>query len=167
MKSLIFSVLLVISLSSGAFAQGRGRGGGPPSTGPSVGRTTPATVDHGNAGNSSAGTTRNSNSNSNTASKQISDHPVLASKLQSMLPAGTNMDTAAAGFRNVGQFAAAVHVSHNLNIPFDQLKSKMVDGNMSLGDAIHTLKPDLPADTAKEEIKKAEAQAKDDSKNRS
>ena len=33
---------------------------------------------------------KNSNSNSNTAAKQISDHPVLASKLQSMLPAGTS-----------------------------------------------------------------------------
>jgi len=65
----------------------------------------------------------------------------LASKLQSRLPAGTTVQDAAAGFRNLGQFVAAVNVSHNLNIPFNKLKTDMVTKNMSLGQSIQQLKP--------------------------
>ncbi|MBM3777263.1 MAG: hypothetical protein FJW23_03350 [Acidimicrobiia bacterium] len=43
---------------------------------------------------------------------------------------------------------AAVHVSNNLDIPFDQLKAKMVGEQMSLGDAIQALRPDADADAA-------------------
>jgi hypothetical protein len=48
---------------------------------------------------------------------------------------------ASAGFRNLGQFVAAVNVSSNLGIPFDQLKTKMVTDGKSLGQAIQLLKP--------------------------
>jgi hypothetical protein len=65
----------------------------------------------------------------------------LAAKLQSRLPAGTNLQTAAAGFRNLGQFVAAVNVSNNLGIPFTDLKTRMVDGGMSLGQAIQDTRP--------------------------
>jgi hypothetical protein len=65
----------------------------------------------------------------------------LASKLQSRLPAGTDLNTAAAGFRNLGQFVAAVNVSNNLGIPFAQLKTRMVDQKMSLGQAIQDARP--------------------------
>jgi hypothetical protein len=64
----------------------------------------------------------------------------LANKLQSRLPAGTNLQTAASGFRNLGQFVAAVNVSNNLGIPFDRLKADMVTKNMSLGQSIQDLK---------------------------
>ena len=84
-----------------------------------------------------------------------------------MLPPGTNLDTAASGFRNLGQFVAAVHVAHNLSIPFDQLKSKMVGGKMSLGDAVHALKPEMTTDSAKAEAKKAEAEAQQETKTQS
>jgi hypothetical protein len=76
-----------------------------------------------------------------------------------MLPAGMTVTDAAQGFKNWGQFVAAVHVSNNLGLPFDQLKSLMtgspipvsgtpsamvapvpVTGPMSLGQAIQTLK---------------------------
>jgi hypothetical protein len=41
---------------------------------------------------------------------------------------------AESGFKNHGQFIAALHVSKNLNIPFDQLKAKMTSSlPMSLG----------------------------------
>jgi hypothetical protein len=65
----------------------------------------------------------------------------LASKLQSRLPAGTDLTLAAAGFRNLGQFVAAVNVSNNLGIPFSQLKTRMVDQGMSLGQAIQDARP--------------------------
>jgi hypothetical protein len=64
----------------------------------------------------------------------------LANKLQSRLPAGTNLQTAASGFRNLGQFVAAVNVSNNLGIPFDRLKADMVTKNMSLGQSIQDVK---------------------------
>ena len=61
----------------------------------------------------------------------------LEARLANLLPAGTNMTDAAKGFKNYGQFVAAVHVSNNLNIPFSTLKAKMTGTNpMSLGQAI-------------------------------
>jgi hypothetical protein len=65
----------------------------------------------------------------------------LAAKLTSRLPAGTDLMTASAGFRNLGQFVAAVNVSNNLGISFTQLKTKMVTDGMSLGQAIQALRP--------------------------
>jgi hypothetical protein len=67
---------------------------------------------------------------------------------------------AAAGFKNLGQFVAAVHVSHNLGIPFDELKSRMTGSNsVSLGTAIKSLKPEA---NYKAEAKRAQKQAKND-----
>jgi hypothetical protein len=61
----------------------------------------------------------------------------LEARLANLLPAGTNMTDAAKGFKNYGQFVAAVHVSNNLNIPFSTLKAKMTGTTpMSLGQAI-------------------------------
>lgn len=65
----------------------------------------------------------------------------LAAKLQSRLPAGTDLQLAAGGFRNLGQFVAAVNVSNNLGIPFTALKTRMVDQGMSLGQAIQDARP--------------------------
>ena len=64
----------------------------------------------------------------------------LASKLQSRLP-GADLMKAADGFRNLGQFVAAVNVSNNLGLDFTQLKMKMVDDGLSLGQSIQALKP--------------------------
>ncbi len=51
----------------------------------------------------------------------------------------------AAGFKNQGQFVASVHVSENLGINFTDLKLLMVDKDLSLGQAIHQLKPGVDA----------------------
>ena len=173
MKSIICAIVLIASLSAGnsLFAQGRGRAGGPPAGVPPAGpaktgrpsgagttnRPSPAT-DHTANGDVKAAGQAHGN-----AGKQIGANPVLDAKLQGLLPQGTDVDAAAGGFRNMGQFVAAVHVSNNLNIPFDQVKAKMVTGHMSLGEAIHALKPDLSKNSAKAEAKKAEDQSKQDS----
>lgn len=92
---------------------------------------------------------------------QIQSNPELATRVQSMLPAGTSMSAAAAGFKNQGQFLAALHASQNLSIPFDQLKARMTgSASTSLGAAIHASKPAISESQAKAEAKKAEAQAK-------
>jgi hypothetical protein len=91
----------------------------------------------------------------------IEANPQLTSKVEAMLPKGESISTASTGFKNEGQFLAALHASHNLDIPFDQLKAKMTGSNaMSLGAAIHAMKPDMKESEAKDEAKKADSQAK-------
>lgn len=79
--------------------------------------------------------------------QKLAKNTSLASKLQSRLPAGTNLMEAADGFRNLGQFVAAVNVSNNLNIPFDKLKADMVTKKMSLGQSIQDLRPSTSSPT--------------------
>jgi hypothetical protein len=73
--------------------------------------------------------------------QKLAKNTKLASKLEARLPAGTNLVEAADGFRNLGQFVAAVNVSNNLGIPFDKLKADMVEKKMSLGQSIQDLRP--------------------------
>jgi hypothetical protein len=93
---------------------------------------------------------------------KIEANQKLDSKLQAMLPPNEPLSQAAKGFKNEGQFIAAVNVSHNLNIPFDTLKSKITGPNtMSLGAAIKALRPDLTDQKAKDAAKTAEKEAKE------
>ncbi len=104
----------------------------------------------------------------------LTQNTQLSSKLSSLLPAGTDLQAAAAGFRNLGQFVAAVHVAHNLDIPFDQLKctelaTSTACGTMTvpskgshLGQAIQTLKPAMSSADTKSAAKQAEKEASAD-----
>jgi hypothetical protein len=65
----------------------------------------------------------------------------LAEHLRKLLPDGTDLKEAASGFRSETQFVAVVHVSYNLGIDFENLKAHMLDGGMSLAQAIRRLKP--------------------------
>lgn len=113
-----------------------------------------ASSSHGNSGKT------NTSSGPKSVSEQLSDNTKLASKLQSLLPKGTDLTLVSQGFKNLGQFVAAVHVSHNLGIPFDQLRAKMIGPpKESLGQSIRALKPTA---NSKEETKKGEKQAKQD-----
>lgn len=104
-----------------------------------------------------------SHSGHKTAGQLLTQNTKLASKLQALLPPGTNLQTAAAGFKNLGQFVAAVHVSKNLGIPFDQLKSTMLGPPAeSLGKAIKTLDPNANTKSA---LKTANKQAHQDLEN--
>ena len=150
MKSRTLIIALSVALLGiPLYAQhGHGGGGGGGGTGHSMNSNSNS---HNNSGKDSKGS---------SVSDHLEDNTKLASKLQSLLPTGTNLQQAAQGFKNLGQFVAAVHVSHNLGIPFDQLKAKMIGPpKESLGDAIHALKPTA---NAKEEAKKGEKQAKHD-----
>jgi hypothetical protein len=73
--------------------------------------------------------------------EKLTKNTNLAAKLTSRLPDGTDLMAASAGFRNLGQFVAAVNVSNNLGLSFTQLKTKMVTDGMSLGQAIQALRP--------------------------
>src|SRR5262249_62322586 len=92
--------------------------------------------------------------------QRIAANPALVARLQPLLPRGMTLVSAAAGFRNQGQFIAALHASRNLNIPFAQLKAEMTGPDHdSLGQAIHELRPDAHVKTA---VRTAERQAKGD-----
>lgn len=94
--------------------------------------------------------------------QRIATNPALATRLQPLLPSGMTLAAAATGFRNQGQFIAALHVSRNLNIPFAQLKAEMTGSDHdSLGRAIHDLRPSTNAKAA---VKTAEQQARADLK---
>ncbi len=92
---------------------------------------------------------------------RIESNPQLAARVQGMLPSGTSMNDAAAGFRNEGQFLAALHASKNLNIPFEDLKAQMTANHAgSLGAAIRQCRPGMSDSQAKEEGRKAESEAR-------
>jgi hypothetical protein len=162
--------ILSLSIATTAFSQARGQGSGRPA---GVGGA-PSTIErgrsaehipteHGQANKPSTSGTESRASRSEMSSK-LSENSALATRLQGMLPAGTDLLTAADGFRNFGQFVAAVQLSKNQNIAFDLLKTEMVTGNKSLSDAVHTLKPELSESEVNAEAKKAENQASQDMK---
>ena len=81
----------------------------------------------------------------NPIAQKLSTKPNHLAKLQSVLPAGTDLNNATLGFKNFGQLNAAVNNSINHNIPFADLKAAMtgirIDGTetglapVSLGQA--------------------------------
>ena len=100
--------------------------GNPHTTSTASGAVTPATI-------ATISTT--------TPTTQSAKNPKLEARLRTLLPTGTNVQDAATGFKNWGQFVAAVHVSNNLHIPFSALKARMTGASpMSLGQAIQSLR---------------------------
>jgi hypothetical protein len=98
-----------------------------------------------------------------TWTTRLGSDSALAARLTPLLPEGTALPAAAEGFRNQGQFIAALHVSKNLNIPFADLKTQMTGTEkVSLGKAVQTLRPDLDKATVNADVKQAEDQAEQD-----
>ncbi len=148
------SVATAFSLASiPALAQGRGRGAGGMHPGPQGG----------NPGQAQAGPRTMPPASATRVPMQIAKHPGLTTRIQPLLPAGMTVDEAAQGFRNLGQFVAAAHVSRNLGIPFADLKQAMTGSHpQSLGRAIQTLRPSLTPDQVKQDVESAEQETKTD-----
>lgn len=104
-------------------------------TGPERGRTTTTTT--------STAPVTGTTVTLSPVQQKLQKNTNLASKLEGRLPKGTDLLAAAEGFRNLGQFVAAVNVSNNLGIPFVDLKTRMVDDGMSLGQAIQAERQDV------------------------
>src|SRR5215471_3073233 len=165
--SLLLSVSAITILSGvTAYAQGKGA-----VKGPSVNDSHGTSTSH----DQTKGSSHSSNSDDKSGwtvkfDDRVKNDPDFATRIQGLLPMGADLKAAESGFKNQGQFIAALHVSKNLNIPFDQLKAKMTGISTtpgaastvpeSLGKAIHDLKPSLPTSQANDEAKKAEQQAK-------
>ena len=75
--------------------------------------------------------------------ERLQKNAKLAERLEGRLPRGTDLMEAADGFKNLGQFVAAVNVSGNLGLDFEKLKIAMVDDGKSLGQAIQFVKTDV------------------------
>jgi hypothetical protein len=95
----------------------------------------------------------------NPIAAKISSKPQLNARITAMLPRNVSLDRASSGFKNQGQFIAALHVSKNLGIPFKDLKNDMTRKNMSLGQSIQDLKKSAASTT---EARKGEAEAHED-----
>ena len=119
-----------------------------PAGNPEEHRGQPINSEH-SPGQNSAKTHRN-------IAEHLADSTKLSSRIQTLLAPGTSIMDAAAGFENMGDFVAAAQVSHNLGIPFADLKAKLM-AKKNLGQAIHDLRPDLDHNA---EAKKAKAEAK-------
>src|SRR5262249_51869124 len=109
--------------------KGQGKMGGP-----GLGATRPVAPERSSAsGNTarSAGATSMTAAHSGdmSASARLANNTALSARIQPLLPAGTTVAAASTGFRNQGEFIAALHVSRNLNLPFDQLRIKLTGGN--------------------------------------
>ncbi len=132
----VSSALVLFSLGAAAAPPGGGSvGGGMPGKMPGA---TPGHVDTGHGSDRRSGPQREGRS--------ISDQLAKNAKLSS---AGTDAQQACAGFMNLGSCVAAAHVSKNLGIPFDTLRSKVTGSSaVGLGRAIHELRPDTDATSA-------------------
>ena len=91
----------------------------------------------------------------NPVAQKLSTKTNLLNRVQRSLPPNTDLNAATAGFRNFGQFIAAVNVSNNLGINFSDLKAAMTGTTLagiptgqptrSLGQAIQQLRPGVDA----------------------
>jgi hypothetical protein len=98
----------------------------------------------------------------NPIAAKIVAKPQLNAKVTNLLkPTGMSLNDASMGFKNQGQFMAALHVSQNLGIPFKSLQNDMTTKKLSLGQSIQSLKKTADAD---KESEHAERQANDDLK---
>src|SRR5712692_2118790 len=159
------SVAFVWFAGTPAFAQGGhpgGHPGGPPSmAGGAAMGSHGASGSHDTMGNGKSESV-SSMEGSKTPGTLLTHNTKLAGKLSALLakqnPPITDLQAASSGFKNLGQFVAAVHVSNNLNIPFTTLKTEIMNDG-SLGKAIKALRPDADS---KAETKTAQKQTDED-----
>jgi hypothetical protein len=83
--------------------------------------------------------------------EKIALNSTLSARLEPLLVGTTlTMDTATEGWRNQGQFVAAMNAAQREGISFEALRTEMVTNSKSLPDAIAAVKavPPAPATTA-------------------
>ncbi len=160
----LFSVLAIIVLTTeSSYAAQRGPGGGtpvPPSArpaavkpatvkpAPATVKPVPATVKPAPATVKPAPATAVKKTSKpakpaalSPVQRKLQRNPGLAAKVSGRLPAGTNLMSAASGFRTVAQFVSAVNGSNTTRIPFAELKRRMAYDGMTLSQAIQDVRP--------------------------
>jgi len=79
------------------------------------------------------------------APASLPPNPRTVSKIQSLLPHGMAADQAAFGFRTQIQFVSAVFAARNLDIPFAELKTRLLTQGLTLDESIKALRPKVDA----------------------
>jgi hypothetical protein len=80
----------------------------------------------------------------NAVSTKISGNPEQLARVQGMLPQGVTLEQATAGFRNQGQFIAALNASKSQGVNFVDLQKAMTVDGLSLGQAVKKVKATPP-----------------------
>ncbi len=175
MTRIAMLTLAIVLYATAALAQHGHNGGSAAGGGMGMGAATghgTGLDNHGNSG--SANTNSSASTHKMSVDGILSKNPAIGDKIQSLTRMSPSQ--ACTGFKNLGQCVAAAHVSKNLGISFDCLRSDMTGaaplstskcpagtGNksMSLGKAIQALDP--TADQ-KSESKRGETEAQQDMK---
>ena len=173
MTRIAMLTLAIVLYATAALAQ-HGHNGGTAGGGMGMGAATGHATgldNHGNSG--SANTNSSASTHKMSVDGILSKNPAIGDKIQSLT--GMPASSACTGSKNLGQCVAAAHVSKNLGISFDCLRSDMTGTapqstscpagtgtkSMSLGKAIQKLDP--TADQ-KSESKRGETEAQQDMK---
>jgi hypothetical protein len=73
--------------------------------------------------------------------QELQRNVIVREAVRVRLPEDTNLLAAAGGFRRLELFVATVNASSNLAVPFAQLKRRIVNDGMTLGQAIQDIRP--------------------------
>jgi hypothetical protein len=79
---------------------------------------------------------------------KLGKNPQQLARVTGMLPDGMTIEQATTGFRNQGQFIAALNASKNQGVSFADLQTAMTVDGLSLGQAVKQLRsapPEAPA----------------------
>ncbi len=173
-RTYVFVLSVAVALyCAPAFAQHGHAPAGPSGMGSAKGM---GGASHASAGSNNASTHAGSAAaaNGKTMDQLLTRNTKLSDKIASLT--GESAQQSCTGFKNLGQCVAAAHISKNLGISFDCLKSDMTgtapatssscpadtgSKSMSLGKSIETLSPTV---NSKTEAKKGQQQAGQDLK---
>jgi hypothetical protein len=157
---LILSAALLVGMP--AAAQRGGRGGRPAgAAGPAV--TPGGTMQRGEAREAQRsvppGWVEPRAGGRSAIAERIERNPQLRERVQGMLPEGETIASAAAGFKNQGEFLASLEAARRLDAPFDKVKERVTAGR-PLGEALRELRPDAPQARIKNVVREAKERAK-------
>ena len=145
MKLIAMLVVTIFALGTvSVTAQGRGNGQAKKTTSPKPAKTEARAVKT-QARAAKAETraakaeTKAARTQTKAATKAAKTNPNQEAQVLAKLPAGTNIQDASQGFKNRGQFIAAVNASNNHSIPFDELKARMT--GIPVGSTVPTTAP--------------------------
>jgi hypothetical protein len=94
---------------------------------------------------------------------RLGGNPILSARIQALLPPGTSLQAAAAGFQDETEFITALHISRNLSIPFNELRADLTRSkHQTLTGALHNLRPELRTAGINRQMKRAGQQTKAD-----
>lgn len=73
--------------------------------------------------------------------QELQRNAIVREAVRTRLPEGTNLNAAASGFRRLELFVATVNASTNVGMSFFELKRRIVNDGMTLGQAIQDIRP--------------------------